>query len=92
MNGDKEDGQQGAAVQTIFEPGQGDGGVPARTGEPYEGYSWGEVRIWSECSVLAEDSWSGAQWDTEKWLESWSHKCVVRTTCGRLLANVILLL
>ena len=61
VNGDKEDGhdedwQQGAAVQTISEPGQGDGGVPARTGEPYEDCSWGEVRIWSECSVQ-DDKW-----------------------------------
>ena len=25
--------------------------------------------------TLTEDSRSAAQWDTEKWLESWSHKC-----------------
>ena len=26
--------------------------------------------------TLAEDSWRGAQWDTGRWLQSWSHKCV----------------
>ena len=28
--------------------------------------------------TLAEDSWSGAQWDTGLWLASWSHRCMSR--------------
>ena len=41
-------------------------------------------------ATLAQNIFSrldGAQWDTGKWLGSWSHKVCERTTCARLLGK-----
>ena len=42
--------------------------------------------------TLAEDSWSVAQWDTEKMARVVVTQVYERTTCARLLANAIPLL
>ena len=44
--------QRRAAVQTMSDPGEGDGGVlEGSTRESCEGYSWDEVIIGARCSV-----------------------------------------
>ena len=95
VNGEKGDGQdedeqRRAAAQTISDPGQGDGGVLEALGNPVmavRGTKWlTGPDAGAMCEVTdtpAEDSWSGAQWETGKWLESWSHKCM----SGRLVHN-----
>ena len=57
-NGEKEDGQdeneqQGAAVQTVSDPRQGDGGVLDTLGFPVRPIPWDEVGIWSDARCNA---------------------------------------
>ena len=93
-NGEKEDlpdenEQQGAAVQTISDPRQGDGGVLDTLGfpvRPIRGTKWvsgqmpGAMR--QVADTLTEDSWSRAQRDTEKWLER-GHTSLLCTVVGK---------
>ena len=99
MTGDKEDGQdeneqQGAAVQSISDPGQSDEGVLEALGnlvKTIRGRSEYRVRCSVQCDKWLTHSLKTAGAglsDTEKWLESWS-QVHERTTCARLLAHAI---